>query len=164
VVTDVESADIVCRGLSMPHSPRLHRGELWLTNAGTGEFGRVDRDAGRFEPLTFIPGFVRGLAFTSDYAVVGSSRFRDGSLYSGLPLDDALARAGSEPKLGVFIVSLATGAIEEWLLVEGPMYELFDVIVLPGVRRPAALGLLTPEIEHMFWFESGVLDSAEALR
>jgi uncharacterized protein (TIGR03032 family) len=162
VVTDVGSGEIVCEGLSMPHSPRLHRGDLWLTNSGTGEFGRVDLSRGRFEPLTFAPGFLRGLAFAGEYAVVGSSRFRDGGLYSGLPLDDALAKAGAEPKLGVFIVSLATGAISEWLLVEGPMYELFDVVVLEGVRRPAALGLITDEIEHLLWYDDSGLQRQAA--
>jgi uncharacterized protein (TIGR03032 family) len=160
VVTDVASGEIVCAGLSMPHSPRLHGGELWLTNAGTGEFGRVDIDRGRFEPLTFAPGFLRGLSFAGDYAVVGSSRFREGGMYSGLPLDDALAAAGTGPKLGLFVVSLSTGAIVEWLLVEGPLHELFDVIVLPGVRRPSALGLLTDEIEHRVWYDSGTLQPA----
>ncbi|HXO10142.1 MAG TPA: DUF4915 domain-containing protein, partial [Solirubrobacteraceae bacterium] len=126
------------------------------------EFGRVDLDRGRFEPITFAPGFLRGLAFTGRYAIVGSSRFREGGLYSGLPLDDALAAAGTEPKLGIFIISLDTGAIVQWLLLEGPMYELFDVIVLPGVRRPSALGLLTNEIEHMIWFDSSGLRRGRA--
>jgi uncharacterized protein (TIGR03032 family) len=162
VVTELSGGEIVCDGLAMPHSPRLRDGELWLTNAGTGELGRVDLDRGRFEALTFAPGFLRGLAFSGEYAVVGSSRFRGGGLYSGLPLDDALARAGTEPKLGIFIVSLATGAIEQWLLVEGPMYELFDVIVLPGVRRPAAIGLVTDEIEHRVWYDSSGLRGGAA--
>lgn len=157
VVTDVRTGDIVCAGLSMPHSPRLYRGDLWLTNSGTGELGRVDFGAGRFEPIGFAPGFLRGLTFVGNYAVVGSSKFRDGGLYSGLPLDDALAGAGTGPKLGVFIMDLATGAIVEWLLVEGPMYELFDVIALPGVRRPMALGLVTDEIQHAIWFDSSRL-------
>jgi uncharacterized protein (TIGR03032 family) len=161
VVTDVRSSEIVCDGLAMPHSPRLYRDRLWLANAGTGEFGWVDLDRGRFEPITFIPGFVRGLTFVGDYAIVGSSKFRDGGLYSGLPLDDTLAKVGAEPKLGIFVVSLTTGEIAEWLLVEGPMYELFDVIALPGVRRPMALGLMSNEIEHMVWYESAALSDAE---
>lgn len=156
-VTDIATGEIVCEGLSMPHSPRLHRGDLWLTNSGTGHLGRVDLDRGVFEPVTFAPGFLRGLSLVGDYAVVGSSRFRDGGLYSGLPLDATLASIGSEPKLGLFVVDLRTGAIAEWLLVEGPMHELFDVILLPGVRRPGALGLITDEIEHSIWFDSRAL-------
>ena len=159
VVVDVESGEIVCRELSMPHSPRMYRGDLFVTNSGTGELGRVNLERGRFEPIAFAPGFLRGLAFTGEYAVVGSSKFRGGGLYSGLPLDAALARAGTGPKLGIFVVSLASARIVEWLLVEGPMYELFDVVVLDGVRRPAALGLVTDEIERLVWFDSDVLPS-----
>jgi len=159
VVVDVNSGEIVCRGLSMPHSPRLYRGDLLLTNSGTGELGRVDFDRGRFEPIAFAPGFLRGLACTGKYAVVGSSKFRGGGLYSGLPLDDALARAGTEPRLGIFVVSLTSARIVEWLLVDGPMHELFDVVVLNGVRRPAALGLVSDEIERLVWFDSSGLVS-----
>ena len=157
VVTHVDTHEVVCRGLSMPHSPRLYRGDLWVTNSGTGEVGRVDLDQGRFEPIGFAPGFLRGLTFVGDYAVVGSSKFRDGGLYSGMPLDAKLAGAGTGPKLGLFVIELATGAIREWLLVEGPMYELFDVIALPGVRRPMALGLLTEDIQHAIWYDSKML-------
>ena len=39
VVIDVRSNKVVCEGLSMPHSPRLHNGELWVLNSGTGELG-----------------------------------------------------------------------------------------------------------------------------
>jgi len=34
VVIDVESGEIVARGLSMPHSPRLYRGRLWVLESG----------------------------------------------------------------------------------------------------------------------------------
>lgn len=42
VVIDVESGEVVCEGLSMPHSPRWHDGKLWVLNAGTGELGHVE--------------------------------------------------------------------------------------------------------------------------
>ena len=38
VVIDVATNEIVCRGLSMPHSPRLHDGTLYVLNSGTGLF------------------------------------------------------------------------------------------------------------------------------
>ncbi len=159
VVVDVASGEVVCGDLSMPHSPRLYRGQLWLTNSGTGQLGRVDLDRGRFEPTTFAPGFLRGLSFTGDYALVGSSRFRGSGAYSRLPLDAALEEAGTGPKLGVFVVDLRTGEIAEWLVIEsGYLHELFDVVALPGVRRPMALGLVNDEIEHQIWFDSASLD------
>ena len=42
VVIDVTTDEIVCEGLSMPHSPRWHNGRLWLLNAGSGHLGWVD--------------------------------------------------------------------------------------------------------------------------
>jgi uncharacterized protein (TIGR03032 family) len=63
IVIDVNTNAIVAEGLSMPHSPRWHQGRLWLLNSGTGEFGYVDLTAGRFVPVSFCAGYLRGLAF-----------------------------------------------------------------------------------------------------
>lgn len=35
-VINVQSNEIVATGLSMPHSPRVYRGRLWVHNSGTG--------------------------------------------------------------------------------------------------------------------------------
>ena len=74
VVLDITDGRVVATGLSMPHSPRWYRGRLWLHNSGAGQFGSLDPDRGTFEPLTFCPGYLRGLAFVGDYAVVGLSQ------------------------------------------------------------------------------------------
>ena len=79
IVVDVQSGEVVIGGLSMPHSPRLYRGKLWVLNSGTGEVGWVEPGTSantRFRPLAFCPGFVRGLAFHGDYALVGLSKPR----------------------------------------------------------------------------------------
>jgi uncharacterized protein (TIGR03032 family) len=97
VVIDVPSGEIVVRGLSMPHSPRVHRGTLYVVNSGAGEFGRVDLGTGQFEPIAFCPGYARGLAFIGDYAVIGLSGCRENRTFQGLPLDDALDGRMSSP-------------------------------------------------------------------
>ena len=38
------------------------------------------------------------------------------------------------------IVNLKTGAIAHWVRIEGRITELYDVQVIPGVKRPMALG------------------------
>lgn len=64
----------VIRGLTRPHSPRLHRGRLWLDNSGYGEFGVGDPAAGGFESVTELPGWTRGLCLIDNIAFVGTSR------------------------------------------------------------------------------------------
>jgi uncharacterized protein (TIGR03032 family) len=74
VVIDIESNEIIGQGFSMPHSPRWHNGKLWLANSGTGEFCWVDLASGKFEPVAFCPGYVRGVAFHGNCAILGLSR------------------------------------------------------------------------------------------
>ena len=76
MVMDVTTGEPLLRGLSMPHSPRLHDGRLWLLNSGAGELGFLDRDAKKFEAVAFCPGYARGLAFIGSYAIVGLSLAR----------------------------------------------------------------------------------------
>ncbi len=157
VIAEVPSGEIVATGFSMPHSPRLRDGELWCTNSGTGHLCRVDPGTGAVEKVAFAPGFLRGLCFLDGYAVVGSSKPREGDLYSGLGLDETLVERNLKPRLGLFIIELATGNVVEWLFVDGPMRELFDVVALPGVRRPMALGLVADDIRKAVFFDSAAV-------
>ena len=148
-VIDVESNEIVASGLSMPHSPRLHNGKLWLLNSGTGEFGWIDPQAGRFESVAFCPGYMRGLACIGDYALIGLSMPRDNRTFTGLALDDALASRGAEARCAVLVIDLRTGDTVHWLRFTGVVQELYDVVAIPGVRRPSAIGFRSDEIRRV---------------
>lgn len=137
VVVDIASGEVVCAGLSMPHSPRLHRGRLWLLNSGTGEFGHI-ADGGRFEPVTFCPGFARGLALHGNLAFVGLSKPRY-QRFEGLPLDRRLADADSEAWCGIQVINLDTGACVDWFRIDGPVAEIYDVALIAGHRCPMAV-------------------------
>jgi len=146
VVVDVASGEVVAAGLSMPHSPRLHDGRLWLLNSGEGSFGWVDPATGRFTPLCFCPGYARGLAFVGNHAVIGLSLARENRTFQGLGLDGALAARDSAARCGLLVVDLTSGDAVEWLRIEGVIHELFDVAVLPGVTCPSAIGLKGDEV------------------
>jgi len=149
VVIDGPTGEVAASGLSMPHSPRLHQGRLWLLNAGTGELGTLDLSAGRFEPVAFCPGFVRGLSFIGPWALVTLSLPRDNKSFRGLPLDDRLAAVNVAARCGVMVIDTRTGAAAHWLRIEGAVTELFDVVALPGVRRPAAIGFRSDEVRRI---------------
>jgi uncharacterized protein (TIGR03032 family) len=120
-----------------------------LVNSGTGEFGRIDLASGRFEPVAFCPGYLRGLAFVGDYAVVTLSKPRHVT-FQGLDLDERLSQRGAEPQCGLQVIDLRTGVVAHWLRVEGSLVtELYDVVTLPAVRQPMALGFKTNEIERV---------------
>lgn len=133
----------------MPHSPRLHQGGLWLLNSGTGEFGYVEIEAGRFVPVAFCPGYARGLALVGNMALIGLSLPRETRTFQGLPLDDALAAKDTEARCGLIAIDLTTGDTVAWVRMEGVVRELYDVAFLPGVRQPSAIGFKTDEINRL---------------
>ena len=148
IVVDVATGGIVAEGLSMPHSPRLHRGRLWLVNSGTGELGWIDLASGAFNPVAFCPGYARGLCFAGDHAIVGLSRARENRTFEGLALDAALARRDVEARCGLLVVDTGTGDATEWVRIDGVIDELYDVAFLPGVRAASAVGIKGPEIRR----------------
>ena len=81
----VETSEIVAHSLFITHSPRLYRDKLWLHNSGTGEFGAVEIDSGRFEPVAFAPG--------------GLLKPRDNKTFAGLPLGERLEEKNATNKM-----------------------------------------------------------------
>ncbi|MBT5415161.1 MAG: TIGR03032 family protein [Rhodospirillaceae bacterium] len=152
VVIDIDSGEIVAEGFSMPHSPRLHDGRLWLLDSGTGRFGHVELETGRFEEVAFCPGYARGLCFIDDFAVIGISKPRDDT-FGGLPLDGILKEKAVEPRCGLLVIDLRTGDTVHWFRLDGVVSELYDVVALPGVVRPMALGFRTDEIRRTLTME-----------
>ena len=66
--------------------------------------------------------------------------------FEGLALDKKLAETDSEPWCGIQVIDLDTGACVHWFRIDGPVGELYDLGVVPGVVRPMALGFATNEV------------------
>ena len=128
IVMDVESGEILCRGLSMPHSPRWYAGRLWVCESGSGTLGYVDFKTGRYEPVAATPGFTRGLDFAGDLAFVGLSQVRESAVFSGIPITDRLAP--EQRFCGVAVVDLRKGETIALLKFESGVQEIFAVALL----------------------------------
>ncbi len=143
---DVAANAIVLDNLSMPHSPRWYRDRLWLLNSGTGDFGYFDPQRATFVPVAFCPGYLRGLAFWDNWAIIGLSKPRQERTFSGLELDRRLSQKDADARCGFALVNLTTGNIDHWFLLEGVISELYDVQVIPAVTRSMALGFRNEDI------------------
>lgn len=149
LVIDVSSNDVVADGLAMPHSPRFHNGKLWVHNSGKGEFGYVDLNKGKFEPITFCPGYLRGLSFVGDFAVVGMSLSRHNCNFANLPLEHELTKRNAEARCGIQVIDLNTGNVLHGIRLGGTVQELYDVVVLAGVRNPMAAGFGKSDLPYL---------------
>lgn len=148
-LVDVGSGEVVVRGLSMPHSPRLHGGDLWLLNSGRGRLDRYDPSLRQSVGVADLPGYTRGLDFHGGLAFVGLSRIRETAVFGGLPID---ARRESL-RCGIAVVDPATGRLPAWLFFKTGVEEIFEVRVLPGYRNPVLSGPY-PDIDETetIWF------------
>ena len=130
VLVDVPSGEVVCRQLSMPHSPRWHGDRLWLLESGTGSLGYVDLDRGRFSVVSKVPGFARGLAFIGPYACVGTSMARE-RVFRGLQVTQ-----GYGQRCGVWFVDMRTGESAGHIEFLGALREIYDVLAMEGDPCP----------------------------
>lgn len=133
IVIDVQRNEVVCGGLSMPHSPRWHDGRLWVCDSGSGGLGYVDPVTRAYIRIAELPGFTRGLDFVGNLAFVGLSQVRESAVFSGIPIAD---RPVEERRCGVWVVDINTGETIAYLQFEDALQEIFAVQALPGIRFP----------------------------
>lgn len=165
VVIDVPSGEVVLAGLAMPHSPRWHNGHLWVLNSGAGELLRVNPD-GQREVVCFLPGYLRGLAFAGDFALVGLCKIREKRVFGGLPIEKRTAKR----KCGIAIVHLASGTMVGMFEFTGGVEEIYDIRVVEGVRqinliphgfpRMPGFGITAPDFSY--WLLHTPDEAAEA--
>jgi uncharacterized protein (TIGR03032 family) len=145
-IIDIASGEFVTRGLSMPHSPRWHDGQLWVLESGTGSVARVDLASGRRETIATLPGFTRGLALAGPYAFVGLSKIRATSAMDGVPL----AERREQLQCGIAVIDLRSGQTIAFLEFQTAVEEIFDLQILSGHRFPEVVGFQKESLQHMF--------------
>ena len=140
ILMDVESNQIITNNLPMPHSPRIYNGKLYVLLSATGELACVDLNSGKYEVITKFNGFVRGMAKHGDFLFIGLSKLRqNSSTFRDLPI------AKKALQCGISVVHLPTGNEIGFLKYENSVEELYDIQILPGMRKPAILNTETEE-------------------
>lgn len=138
LIMDIESNEIVCHNLPMPHSPRWFGNHLYCLLSATGELIKIEVETGKYEVVTRLKGFVRGMAKIGDYVFIGLSRLRqNSSVFRDLAITkDAIY-------CGVEIIHLPTGANVGHIRYQTSVEEIYDVQILPDTLRPGVLNHTT---------------------
>jgi uncharacterized protein (TIGR03032 family) len=141
-IVAVDTGAIVARGFAMPHSPRLHDGQLFVLDSGRGRLSQVDRVSGQADVVNQLNGYTRGLALHGHYAFLGLSKIRETSVFGGIPI----AEHREQLQCGVAVVDIRSGQVVAGLKFHSGVEEIFDVKLLPGVRCPILSGPL-PDVD-----------------
>jgi uncharacterized protein (TIGR03032 family) len=136
VLIDVASGEVVLDQLYFPHSPRLFEDGLYLLGSGNGELLKVDLATRKATVICQLQGFARGLARHGSFLFVGLSKVRQkSSTFKDLPI------AKQSPIAGFQVIDLRAGKVVAWMKYESSVDEIYDLQLLPGIRRP---GILAP--------------------
>lgn len=140
VIWDIETNTVVADNLPMPHSPKVWNNELYVLLSATGELAKVDVKSGKYDVVTKIDGFVRGMALHKDYLFIGHSKLRkNSSTFAKLPF------AEKANQCGIVIIHLPTASIAGKLTYTSSVDEIYDIHVLPDKLRPNILNTTTED-------------------
>mgnify|MGYP005845046291 CR=1 FL=1 len=146
VLIDVQSNETICRGLSMPHSPRWYQDHLWLLDSGSGSLSIVDERGGVLEAVVSMRGFTRGLVFFDRYAFVGLSQVRESAVFSGIPLTDRIQNL----VCGISVVDIYSGEIVGSAVFDNSIQEVFSIALVPDSSSAKIFGSAGSETAEQF--------------
>ncbi|WP_187395088.1 TIGR03032 family protein [Pigmentiphaga aceris] len=132
VLIDAVTGRCIAEKLSVPHSPRIIDGHLYVCESGHGTLLRVDPSTGQRTVVCELPGLPRGLAAHAGIAFIGLSSQRHSSSLPTLPI---LARHAT-PIAGIAAVDLATGNLLGMARIQNPGREILDVKLIPNCMLP----------------------------
>lgn len=132
LLIDLDGEKVLCRGLSMPHSPRWYQERLWVLESGRGALVEVDPRTGERRDVARVPGFARGMDFLGPLAFIGLSQLRASNPFTDIPITDD----NSERLSGIWAVNIENGRTVAFLKFTGGVEEIFAVEALRGARYP----------------------------
>ena len=134
VVIHVPSNEIILENLPMPHSPRLYDNKLYLLLSASGELVEVDVEKKKYKTIINLGCYARGMDRYGDYLFIGVSKLRHkSSVFGDLPI-------AKSSFAGILILYLPYGNIVGHIRYETSVEEIYDVKVLPGLKRPGIIG------------------------
>ena len=152
-ILDARSNRIVSRGLTMPVSPRVHRGQLlWLEHAGGTVMAIPLKDGkdeavgaeGSDQTIAKLDGFPGGLDCWGNWAAVGVSS-RRWDVIEGNPsptVSDQAADGWNTPKrqTGFELIHIANQDRVAWLHFSEGVDQIGGLVLTPGWGNPKVLG------------------------
>jgi uncharacterized protein (TIGR03032 family) len=141
ILIDAKANAIMRSDLCMPHSPRIVDGELYLLNGGEGEVLHVDRVTGQSEIVARLPGFTHGLASYQGILFAGMSQNRVSRKKNPPPVTQKVDRLCA----GLAAIDLRSGRLTGGLEFTSGVTEIYDVQILPGMRRAGMQSVLASD-------------------
>lgn len=151
VLLAVPSSEVILSGLSMPHSPRFYKDDLFVLTSGDGCMLKVDVENKTSEVYYDFGKFVRGLSFSGKYAFIGVSKIRETSkTFNGLAVKDNSKNAG------IIVFDMESKTVIGEVLYINTIEEIFDVQIIANSLKPAIISSADERSKQVIVFANQV--------
>lgn len=149
---DVQTNEVLLDGLIMPHSPRYHKGNIYVCESGQGSVWRLDPVTGNKTMVVQLPGFTRGMYFYDDIMIVGLSRVKESNTKQALPIKGKY----DVFYCGVWLINLQDGSEIAHLKFDEGIDQVYGIAVIPDSTMPDLLNASSIITRHLFDFTNKV--------
>jgi uncharacterized protein (TIGR03032 family) len=166
ILIDMQSNEILTRGLEMPHSPRYFDNKLYVLQSRNGAIATIDTNTGAVEEIRRLNCFVRGFEKIGDYLFVAYSRIRKhSSIFGKLDVSDKSNHAG------IAVIHATTGALMAEFKYLNSVEEIYDIKIIKGYTKPNIMNTIRPEFklsvvlpDSTFWAPLEVFEQQEKFK
>jgi uncharacterized protein (TIGR03032 family) len=134
ILMEIPSSRIIAEGLSMPHSPMLIDGDLYILESGIGRLIKVDTKSGAKTTIHDFNRFVRGMTYINGVLIIGMSKIRKNS-----KTFSQLSVSTSSDIAGLILFNLRFGDKIGEIDLSNSVDEIYDVKVINGTKNPAII-------------------------
>ncbi len=146
-IIDCVSGEVVASGLYQPHTPVATADGLWVCESGHSNVLFFDK-AGTRHKVAGLRGYLRGLAVTPRYLVVGASAVRRKSRHLGVNVDIKVNDLHIEASR-LYVIDRRTGDV--WARdIPHIGHEIFSVSLYTGARRPSLASTLAAMQQRVY--------------
>jgi uncharacterized protein (TIGR03032 family) len=156
VLLEVPSGEVILSNLSMPHSPRFYKNELYLLESGTGKLLKVLPEEKKSVEVFNFQCFIRGLSFSNDLAFIGKSQIRESSSdFNHLEIKKNSINAG------LIVFCMKTSTIIGEINYTSDIQELFDIQVLENTSNAVIISKEIEQFKNIITFPGNVFKKSE---
>lgn len=150
VLINIKTNKIVQKNLNIPHSPRSYKEKIYFLESATSKLNEYNPKTKKTNTIIKLNGFTRGMDIIEDIAFIGISKIRPSS-----SIFNRLKYENNEYNAGVIAVNLQTKKIVGKIEYLNDVNEIYDIKILPNIRKANIVGLNDEQFDAISMPNSG---------
>jgi len=143
---DVDTDEILLKGIIMPHSPKIYKDAVYVCESGLGVVWKYNLKTKEKSLVVKLQGFTRGLYFYGGVMFVGLSQVRASEIKNPIQI----SKEYDETYAGVWMINLENNTEIGHIKFDGDVDQIYDIAIIPNSAYVELLNVTSPLTRHLF--------------